>query len=110
MRLIDADKELEHIKKRLLETALNNDRVVCDAAYLYADISDNRIETWINEAPTVDVEPVKHAKWVIEPDRTVMHCNACGWAFEYYDYAWIEKEWNYCPHCGARMDGEEHGR
>ena len=105
MRLIDADKALEHIKKRLLETALNNTRVVCDAAYLYADISDNRIETWINESPTVDAVPVKHAKWVIEPDRTVMHCNACGWVYEYY--AGLEEEWNYCPHCGAETRGEK---
>lgn len=62
MRVIDADKALENIKKRLIETAYNNSRVVCDAAYLYADISANRIETWINEVPTVDVEPVNH--WI----------------------------------------------
>lgn len=46
----------------------------------------------------------KKGKWVIEPDRTVMHCNVCGWAFEYY--AGLEEEWNYCPHCGADMRGE----
>lgn len=47
------------------------------------------------------VEPVKHGKWVIEPGSTVMHCDVCGWAFEYYDG--LEEEWNYCTHCGAKM-------
>ena len=47
----------------------------------------------------------KHGKWIIEPDATVMHCGVCGWAFEYY--GGLEEEWNYCPNCGARMDGGE---
>ena len=55
----------------------------------------------IDNSTAVYVEPVRHGKMVIEPDRTVMHCNVCGWAYEYY--AGLEEEWNYCPHCGARM-------
>ena len=57
------------------------------------------------DAPTVDAEPVKHGHWVIEPDETVMHCDVCGWAFEYY--GGLEEENNYCPFCGAKMDGKE---
>lgn len=56
----------------------------------------------IDDAPTVDAVPVKHTHWVIERGETVMHCNSCGWAFEYY--GGLEEEWNYCPHCGAKMD------
>lgn len=47
----------------------------------------------------------KHGRWVIEPDATVMHCNVCGWVFEYY--GGLEEEWNNCPHCGALMDEVE---
>lgn len=54
MRLIDADETIEHIKARLLETALNNCDAVCDASYLYQECSDNRIKTWIDEMPTID--------------------------------------------------------
>ena len=43
----------------------------------------------------------KHGRWIIESDATVMHCDVCGWAFEYY--GGLEEEWNYCPHCGALM-------
>lgn len=49
-----------------------------------------------------DVQEVRHGRMVIEPDATVMHCNVCGWAYQYY--AGMEEEWNYCPHCGAKMD------
>lgn len=59
----------------------------------------------INDCPTIDAEPIKHGRWVIEPDATIMRCNICGWAFEYY--GGLEEEWNNCPHCGAQMDGGE---
>ncbi len=43
-------------------------------------------------------------RFIIEPGGTVMHCNICGWAYEYY--AGLEEEWNYCPHCGM-MNGTQ---
>lgn len=52
--------------------------------------------------PLLDAKEVKHSHWVIERGETVMHCNSCGWAFEYY--GGLEEEWNYCPHCGAKME------
>ena len=42
------------------------------------------------------------AKGACEPDY--MECNHCGWITEYY--GGLEEEWNYCPHCGARMERE----
>ena len=55
----------------------------------------------------MDTQEVKHGHWVIERDETVVHCNSCGWAYEYY--GGLEEEWNYCPHCGAKMDEVEDG-
>ena len=107
MRLIDADKAIGHIKKRLLETALNNSDAVCDASFLYAEIADNRIETWIDEEPTVDAVPVRHGKWKQSGDRwegivtTAVGyiCSECGYFGEHTD--------NYCPNCGCRMEVSE---
>ena len=62
MRLVDADKTIGHIKTRLLETALNNCTAVCDVSYIYQECADNRIETWVDEMPTVDAEPVVRCK------------------------------------------------
>lgn len=107
MRLIDADKTIGHIKTRLLETALNNSMVVCDASYIYQDCADNRIETWVDEMPTV--EPIKHGHWI---ERTKVHpdlmndstynyeCSNCG----YMDTHGANVEVPYCWHCGAKMD------
>ena len=49
-----------------------------------------------------EAKPIRHGRWVIEPDDTVMCCDVCDWVFEYY--GGLEEEWNYCPHCGAKMD------
>lgn len=106
MRLIEADKTIELLKARLYETALNNSTVNCDASQLYKECADNRIEVWINEIPTVDAEPIKYGHW---EDTTVLFyrgCSECGcyikWKYEpFLDIG----GYNYCPNCGAKMDG-----
>ena len=46
--LINRRKTLDHLKKRLVETALNNIGYNED---VYLEIADYRIETWVNEVP-----------------------------------------------------------
>ena len=56
----------------------------------------------VKEIPAVDVAEVKHGKW-----EKQIQCSECGWYFE--DDVLIEPImvfFNYCPNCGARMDGE----
>lgn len=58
----------------------------------------------IREYPAADVAPVKHGKWVDKGyvcGETAWECSECH-----------EIEWrtscsrlNYCPFCGAKMDG-----
>lgn len=49
----------------------------------------------VDSMPAADVQEVKHGEWF----GTV--CSACGESTsDYYDC-------DYCPHCGARMGGEE---
>lgn len=70
----------------------------------------------ILKVPSADVEPVRHGHWIkkskiqlqgfvvmrmghlVETDE-VFECSECGISYE--------QEENYCPWCGARMDGEE---
>ena len=85
MRLIDAD-------------ALENQFGVSDEDLLALDE--------IRHAPTVDAVPVVHGRWIdaypdIEPNPMFMYgiCSECG--FE----QGISKYLNYCPNCGAKMDG-----
>lgn len=50
----------------------------------------------IEDAKTIDAEPVRHGKWIIEDGHVC--CSECGE---------ISKEYNYCPYCGARMDKDD---
>jgi DNA-directed RNA polymerase subunit RPC12/RpoP len=67
----------------------------------------------IDNAPTIEAEPVKHGKWNCyydeDFDSEVIECSKCGERFlsvlEDAEYFMT----NCCPNCGARMDGEEDG-
>lgn len=60
------------------------------------------VENLIKNAPTADVQEVKHAFWSTK--RTIVHdgetyCSECEYE--------TERRTTYCPNCGARMDGKE---
>ena len=67
-----------------------------------------KLSTVINELEMMpSIDPVKHGEWEqcfedwrcqIEGDK----CSVCG--FEHYGTN--IRNYNYCPNCGARMDGE----
>ena len=68
----------------------------------YSFISD--ILTALENFPAADVEPVRHGHWVKEkPDVLIhWHCSVCKNC-----YYLEEPNANYCPNCGAKMDGGE---
>lgn len=55
----------------------------------------------INSIPAADVAPVVHAQWV-EDESGIIICPECK-----REYNLIAKFTNYCPACGAKMDGGE---
>ena len=50
-----------------------------------------------------DVQPVKHGKWIADGDgyHWTYNCSICGWKDGYP----FNERHNFCPNCGARMDG-----
>jgi len=76
-------------------------------------VSMDIIRLNIDDIPTADVEEVRHGKWV--KDKSKMrgdgeiydYCcsRCCGLAGknDYNNYSILSA---YCPHCGAKMDGE----
>lgn len=59
--------------------------------------------------PAADVAPVKHGKWVEYPRPHYFKCSVCKYTVPYrkaYEHNG-EKEYNFCPHCGAKMDLED---
>ena len=62
-----------------------------------------RFIRYVKEFPAADVQPVKHGRWINENFCT--RCSACG-NMTIYDKYSREVESDYCPNCGARMDGD----
>lgn len=68
----------------------------------------------INNAPTVDAEPVRSGHWKQQTDKNwsgggAVVCSACGYGFSYGGYQCAEETFLYCPHCGARMENGGNG-
>ena len=92
--LVSKQAVIEHLSKRLYETALNN----VDKSEVYTDIAENRLTVWVDELPSVQPKE-KTGHWNTEIgydiERTVM-CDQCRkMAYE---------PSNYCPYCGAKME------
>jgi hypothetical protein len=66
----------------------------------------------INDAPTIEVEPVKHGTWIFQGHRDsdgrniycCSNCNMYEYVFPYNVASWRARE-KYCAGCGALMDG-----
>lgn len=69
--------------------------------FWYEDEDMCKVLDLLDQAPTI--EPVKHGKWFIDDDFDSPNfgrykCSECG--------EWNHDNYNYCPDCGAKMDGE----
>ena len=57
----------------------------------------------INSVPNADVASVRHGRWETNSDRPdSLICSVCKCGFD----MWKHDPHNYCPNCGAKMDGE----
>lgn len=81
-----------------------------------SSIDRESVEIAIMQAPEADVVEVKHGEWLQtkEPlgykDVDCIECSACrdSWVIdEDFDFEFHKQYWNYCPNCGARMDGKD---
>ena len=56
--------------------------------------------------PAADVQKVQHGRWIMHiddlfPNESTMECDQC------HEEQPLTCDDNYCPHCGARMEGAE---
>ena len=108
VRLIDAGELLHRIKEN---------------SYTLVDIINskgngmflNGIEQAINSAPTIEAEPVNHAKWLTDSEGEIC-CSNCGhYSQDRFDErfenelgkGWALKNPYYCGYCGSKMDLKE---
>lgn len=63
---------------------------------------------YLDEIPTADVAPVVHGRWEMRPTGMAtdtgpeykVYCTVCNEPNKQYQPP-------YCPHCGAKMDGDK---
>ena len=92
------------------------------------DTIDCLVPQVIADVPTADVQPVRRGKWIEKAEDyyrqwqdsgrswddmpyfiTGLHF-ACGVCFDKYEINAEGVEfWDFCPHCGADMRGEDNG-
>ena len=63
----------------------------------------------LNNFPAADVAPVRHGRWIPAQDYSNgnedIECSSCGEWFKSLELCGRLGEPNYCPVCGAKMDG-----
>lgn len=76
------------------------------------DAIDCLIPEVIADIPSADVKPVKRGYWEEVIDYggwgdTHYRCSVCGEEWYLEDGKPKDNNMNFCPHCGAKMDGGE---
>lgn len=66
-------------------------------------------KAYIENSPTADVEEVKHG--FNTGNANIFECSVCGYGvddiYEADEKNYPVWEFNFCPHCGAKMDGQK---
>lgn len=103
----------DYIRREDALKLLSDDIPICGASLYQAGAKGGlQIAHGIVAAiPAADVAPVVHGKWVlVRRDNSsgqfdIVKCYRCG--LEAYAMAYHVRDGNYCPSCGALMDGRK---
>ena len=104
----------EYIEREALEVELNhrlNFLMAENGEYDHYTSGFDEAVTRVENFPAADVAPVVHGRWddsgryTFPSGNTAVRCTNCGCALTESEYRL--NNWNYCPVCGARMDGSD---
>lgn len=101
----------EYIERKKLEEAFDNaDPDVCESdldGHSDWGFGRENVRDVIRGVPAADVVPVVHGMWEYIPQTlntlSQLRCPFCRWWS--FDPS-IDGVYNYCPNCGAKMDGD----
>ena len=81
---------------------IEREKVLSKAAPVEGCFSDMISAYDVIMLPAADVAPVRHGRWGTYSDRPdSLICSVCNCGFD----MWKHDPHNYCPNCGAKMDG-----
>lgn len=99
MAFIDKEKLIKSLELSIKSWSADFNSNAPVIARTYRDVLSR-----VKNIPVADVAEVKHGKWDINKN-----CSVCGvYKFEGLDAdVWADWDIDYCPHCGAKMDGKD---
>lgn len=105
-RYIDADEFLENESEAYMRAQVSlakehADKTIDPTRYVNEAVH-KKIQMLINATESADVVEVRHGHW--DED---MECSICGCLAPVSHVTGEEYAYDYCPNCGARMDGED---
>lgn len=111
MRLIDADALKSYLYKqprryvKSKDGDWQNEGYTCDDVFFAIDKQLTAV---------LDADPVKHGHWIYDKLYCKWKCSVCGRSpsnnKDGSGNGYVQRcdeLWDYCPHCGAKMDEEE---
>lgn len=103
----------DFVRRSDILTALHSGNI--DLGFVYKETYrklreySREVDKVIKSIPAADVAPVRRGKWINEnivlttdPPQYQWHCSECGEIKHGFDSNVLT---NYCPNCGAKMEG-----
>ena len=100
--------ELLDVVRYQLDDALHGAELIGKAAFKQKATDCRNFIELIKSMPTIEAVPVVHGEWLEQEDMmldTYYDCSVCGESFTTIDGTPSDNLFNYCPNCGAKMDG-----
>ena len=100
---INREKAIEAIKQTYCSHCNSYNGAMCRACEHQDDMDI------IEDTKAADVQPVKHGRWITWDDSGFTKCSCCNSEYYISDLQVVgdsEGFVDFCPNCGARMDGE----
>lgn len=107
----------EYIDKEAALSLVQPDAPEDEKAAVTIATAKKLVRSIVRRTPSADVTPVVHGRWISLTGcaNEGVYCSICKKKVWKSDYAWCSKKSrnklrsNYCPNCGAKMDGDSNG-
>lgn len=97
------DKMAEYIdREALMKFPIRRDHCDKEHANKHFICGIESVLEYAENLPAADVAPVVHGRW--RYCGFLQECQTCGEIYSMHGGN-AGKSWNYCPNCGAKMDG-----
>lgn len=94
----------DYIERKRLKEAISED---CQHLSCFDESFFDMVMINVDNIPAADVRPVVNARWVEYKRAHYFKCSSCKKPVPYRKAVQINgtREYNFCPYCGAQMDG-----